>query len=243
MRTLSARARVIVLGSLVAAWTVLAACTVEEENPATTRNRGTGTTLDGSATGADGSSTTNPNNNGPLCGKYGGPTGVQSIAQTIVANSKSDCRISPTVVQAEQQRAINFTDCWTTFVQGNFGCPGISFSLGTTKDSKGEACNSQMPGVKFSELDFATFMDDVATTLEAKGVSADDVRLLAPAFNGASLKLIVDPSETKHRQCAPNCSQGGQACIRPILDAGPDVITPQDSGPNDSGIQDAADSG
>lgn len=231
MRTFSA-GRVVVLGSLVAVWTILAACTVEEENPGTARNRGTGSTLDGSASG-EGGQTVTPTG-APLCGKYGGPDGIKSIAQTIIVNSKSDCRISPTVTNAERERGVNFTDCFTQFVQGGFQCPGVSFSLGQTKDTKDKVCNSQMPGVQFSELDFDTFLSDVKLSLEAKGLSADDVRAIAPVFEGARLKLVVDPSKTTHRQCAAVCAPGGEACPKPVLDAGNDGQPPTDAG-NDTG--------
>jgi hypothetical protein len=222
MRTLSAHGRVVVLGCCVAVWTVLAACSVEDENPPTSRNRGTNTGADGSTgTGADGTAPSGA----PLCGKYGGLDGVKGIAAAIVAAAKADCRISPVVSNAEAERGTHFKECFDQFVGGGFQCPGVSFSLGQTKDSEGDPCNSQMPGVRFTDRDFNAFSENVKKGLESKGLTADEIRAIAPVFEGARLKLVNDPSKTKHAQCAPSCQQGGDACIR-IIDGGNDVQNP-----------------
>lgn len=237
MRTFSARSRMIVLGGFVGIWGILAACSVEDENPATTRTRGTGSTLDASPSGEGGSSETPKG--APLCGNFGGADGIANLALDILGAAGNDCRISPAIGDALNERPKNSRQCFTMFVQSGFQCPGISFSLGQTKDTDDETCNSQLPGVKFSNRDFNAFLEDVKKALETKGLNADQVRQIAPVFEGARLKLVVDQSNTKHRECAPSCATGGEACIRPIPDGGnkPDTGSPQDSGspPQDSG--------
>ncbi|MBX3222144.1 MAG: hypothetical protein KF795_16625 [Labilithrix sp.] len=227
MRTSSSRSRMVVLGCCVAVWSVLAACAVEDENPATTRNRGTDAGGDGApGTGADGSAATGA----PLCGKYGGLEGVRGIATEIVNAAKNDCRIGPAVDRAAQDRGANFKDCFEQFVASGFQCEGVSFTLGQTKDTEDRPCNSQMPGIRFTELDFNTFSQNVKTVLEAKGLSEDEVREIAPVFEGARAKLVNNGSRTKHAQCAANCTTGGEACVQPIIDAGNDAEPPPDAG-------------
>lgn len=234
MRTLSAVGRTVVIGSCLAVWTVLAACTVEDENPAApSRNRGVDSGVNTTPSGEGGAPT-----GAPLCGKYGGLDGVKGIAAAIVSAAKNDCRISPTVSQAERQRGKNFTECFDQFVAAGFQCPGVTFVLGQTKDSEDDPCNSQMPGVQFTQRDFDAFAKDVQDTLEAKGLTIDEVRAIAPVFESARLKLVNNQSKTRHRQCAPSCDVGGDACVEPIVDAGNDVNNP----PPDAG-DDANDGG
>lgn len=223
MRTLSGVGRAVVIGSCFAVWTILAACSVEDENPAApSRNRGGDSGISTNPSGEEGGVPTGA----PLCGKYGNLEGVKGIAAAIVTAAKNDCRISPTVTQAEQQRGKNFTECFEQFVAAGFQCPGVTFVLGQTKDSEDDPCNSQMPGVQFTQRDFDTFAKNVADTLAAKGLSTDEVRAIAPVFESARLKLVNNQSKQRHRQCAPNCEIGGDACIQPIPDAGNDVNNP-----------------
>ena len=223
MRTLSAGARVVVFGSCFAVWAILAACSVEDENPAApSRNRGGDSGVSTNPSESDGSTPVGP----AVCGKYGGNDGVKGIAGEIVAAAKNDCRISPVVSQAENQRGKNFKECFEQFVMTGFQCPGATFTLGQTKDSDDRPCNSQMPGVQFTQRDFDAFVGDVADTLTAKGFSQDELRAIAPVFESARLKLVNNQSKSRHRQCAPNCEAGGDACIEPVVDAGNDVDTP-----------------
>ena len=228
MRTLSAVSRVAVVGSCLAVWTILAACTVEDENPAAPpRNRGVDSGVSTNPSGGEGGTATGA----ALCGKYGNLDGVKGIAAAIVSAAKGDCRISPVVTQAEQDRGKNFKECFDQFVAAGFQCPGVTFVLGQTKDSEDRPCNSQMPGVQFTQRDFDTFAKDVQETLSAKGLTTDEVRAIAPVFESARLKLVNNQSKTRHRQCAPSCEIGGEACVEPIPDAGNDVETPvQDAG-------------
>ena len=235
MRTLSAAGRGIVVGSCVAVLAVLAACTVEDENPAgPPRNRGGDSGVSTNPSDTDGSTPTGI----AVCSKYGNSDGVKSIAADIVAAAKSDCRISPVISRAESGRGKNFKDCFDQFVQAGFQCPGVSFVLGQTKDSDGKECNSQMPGVQFTQRDFDTFVGVVAGALTAKGFTQDELRGIAPVFESARLKLVNNQSKTRHSQCAPNCEEGGDACVQPNppQDAGEDVANP----PVDAG-DDAAD--
>lgn len=239
MRTFSASSRVVVFASCFAVWTILAACTVEEENPATTpRNRRTDAGLDASlATEAGPGSSTGA----PLCNEYGGVGGVNAIATAIVSTLKADCRIAPIVQEAEQNRGKNFKDCFDQFVGSGFQCPGVTFVLGQTQDTEGKTCNSQLSGVQFGSLDFKAFTEDVREALKAKGLTDDHIKTLAPVFEGARLKLVTRNTPTdKYTSCAPGCAKGGSACV-PVIDAGNDADTPDAS--DDAGDGDAGDGG
>lgn len=219
------------MSSFLAAWAVLGfACTVEEENPASPmRNRGTDSGADGTATVGEGDA---PPAGAPLCGKYGGADGVKAIATAILDSAKADCRISPVVSEdVGQQRT---QECWSTFVGSSFMCPGVSFTYTATTDSKGQKCNSQLPGVQFSNLDFNAFLQDVQATLKAKGLTDDDIKAIAPAFEGGRAKLATgNVPNNKYTQCAANCTQGGESCIR-IIDAGKETGA-GDTGTGDTG--------
>ncbi len=218
MRTLSARSRVIVLSSFLAICTVVGfACTVEEENPATTRPRGPDASANSSgSTGEGGGEPTGA----PVCGKYGAYAGAQAIADQILATAKGDCRIATPLAGSDDAHA---SQCFQLFVGGNFQCPGVSFSLGISKDSNGEKCNSRLPGVDLSDIDFNVFLVSVQGAMKAKGVSDVDIKALLPAFEQARQDLVTnDVPKNKHTACAANCALGGEACIRPIIDAGND---------------------
>lgn len=233
MRTLSAAGRALVIGSCVAVWSILAACTVEDENPAApSRNRGGDSGVSTNPTGDGGTETPV----GPaVCGKYGGADGVSAIAAEIIAAAKADCRIAPVVSQAEQQRGKNFKECFAMFVQVGFQCPGVTFVLGQTKDSEGDECNSQMPGVRFTNRDFDAFVGDVAETLTSKGFTQDELRGIAPVFEGARLKLVNNQSKTRHSQCGENCAKGGDACVTPDPPPPPDAGDDGGDPPPDAG--------
>src|SRR5690606_34250654 len=90
MTTSSLRSRALVLSSVLAGWTLLGlACSVEEENPASNRVRGSeaGTSSSGS-TGAVGEEPAGA----PLCDKYGGTSQVIAMADGLVTRLMSDCR-------------------------------------------------------------------------------------------------------------------------------------------------------
>jgi len=214
------------------------ACSVEDENPATNRPRGTSSSSGGTSSGAGTSSGTSGDPVGaPLCGKYGGAENVKSIAAQIVATARADCRLSPTIGEAAND--LENVECWSIFVQGSFLCPGVSFTAGTTKRANGETCNSRFPGLDMSKADFDQFLVDIREALKAKTLTDDDIRAVAPAFEGARQDLTGGSQENLYSQCAAACEvPDKQKCIRPIPDAGP-----RDAGQDvrDSAPVDAAD--
>jgi hypothetical protein len=231
------RSRLIVLSSVALVLAAVGfACSSEEENPATQRNRGTSSSSGGTSSGAATSGGTSGAPAGaPLCGKYGGVDNVKSIASQIVATAKTDCRISPRITAASAD--LENLECWSIFVQGSFLCPGVSFTAGTTKRANGETCNSRFPGLDLTKADFDQFMLDIRDALKAKTLTDDDVRAILPAFEGARQDLTGGSQENLYSQCAATCQvPDAQKCIRPILDAGND-------GPRDAGVdaRDAAD--
>lgn len=238
MTTSSLRTRALVLSSVLAGWTVLGlACSVEEENPAPNRPRGT-TEAGAGSSGSTGSVGEQPTG-APLCEKYGGTPNVIAIADGIVISLLDDCRIGIVVKDGRERDAKHFDECFHQFVGGGFQCPGMTFTAGTTTDKSGDKCIKQLEDVTFSDADFNAFVDVVARTLKTKGLTDNEVRAILPVFEGARLRM-VDPElpRNKHRQCMPNCTLAkGDACVQPIIDAGPDgdAGNPQDSGETDGG--------
>lgn len=240
MRTLSLRSRALVTSAVLAAWTLIGfACTVEDENPATTRPRGSEAGPDGTTATDDGSVAPT---GAPLCGKYGGPAAVSAIADAIVTAAIADCRIGVVVENARNRNndQQHFDECFQKFVGGGFQCPGVSFSLGQTTDTSGDKCNKQLENVTFSNTDFNAFLQDVSSALKTKGLADDEIRSVAPVFEGARARLVGgNVPANKHTQCRANCTIATEACTPPVVDAGNDTgVT--DSGA-DTGVKDAAD--
>jgi hypothetical protein len=231
------------LSSVLAGWTVLGlACSVEDENPAPNRPRGT-SEAGASSSSSNGSVGEQPTG-APLCNKYGGVPNVIAIADGIVVSLLDDCRIGIVVENGRKNDAKHFDECFHQFVGGGFQCAGMSFTAGQTTDKDGRKCNKQLEGVTFSDADFNAFLDVVAKTLKTKGLTDDEVRAVAPVFEGARLRM-VDPAlpRNKHQQCKPNCNLAkGDACVQPIIDAGADGNT-QDSGGGGGGMDSGSEDG
>jgi hypothetical protein len=238
MRTLSRYSRAVVLSSVLAAWAVLGfACTVEDENPATTRPRGAEAGSDGTTATEDGSNTPT---GAPLCGKYGGTAAISALADSIVSAAIGDCRIGLIVENARNKDQAHFDECFQKFVGGGFQCPGVSFSSGQTTDSKGKKCTKPLENVTFTKADFDAFFSDATAALKAKALTDDEIRSIAPVFEGARLSLQGSTS-TKHTACRPSCDIAKDACTPAIVDAGNNNDTgTHDSGVNDSGNDTAA---
>jgi hypothetical protein len=235
MGTLSVRARLVVLSSCLTVWGTLWACSPDEENPGTSRPRGTssgGTSSGDTATSGgpgDGTGTTPP----PVqvCGKLGNEAGVKAIAAQIVENAKADCRISLLAKNAtnDNGESQHLMDCFGAFLGGGVACPGMSYVQGTTKDSLGKICESVLPKLKFSTQDWEAFgnfnkPDSAARkAFEGKLVGAE-LTGVAAIFEGKKNGLLNNEGVPigKHTACEGTCEAGGQACIR-IIDAGPDV--------------------
>ncbi len=241
MKTVSARKRLVV-SLVVAAWAAVAfACTVEDENPATPRNRPDAT--------ADGTISTQGGDDAapigdPICGKYGGPDKAKQIANAIIARAAGDCRIGTPITANAGDRA-HFEECFAIMLQGAFQCPGISYVAGQTKDSKGETCRSMQQAHQNLQLrlaDYNAFLEAVAAEFTAAGISLQDQSNIAPVFEGQKNSIVRQnnqPDKNTHCAC-PNGQFNGKPCTVIIPDAGQDVNLPD---ANDGGINDASDDG
>jgi hypothetical protein len=232
MRILSARARAALVLSCFGVWAVLAACTVEDENPATgTRNRTTTNSEGGTLTPS-----TDPTGL-PICAKYGGTDAVKALAQQVLDRSAADCRISP--LFAGRAGDQHFRDCFYAFFGSGFQCPGVTYVQGTTADSQGDRCESVLPDVQLSAEDWKAFADvnanpasSLRAVLDGKGLLLDELRSIGAVFEGKRAGLLNGGVPAgKYTQCAAGCTSGGTACIRP-QDAGTDA--------RDASAQDAA---
>jgi hypothetical protein len=238
MQNLGGRARVAVVSSMVVVWAFLAyACSVEDENPGSTRDRGVG---------ADGGSTVDPQGTpdaqigAPICGKYGGYDNVKTIAAGIVARVANDCRISAPIANLDANGTQHFAECFEIQIGGAFQCPGISYVANTTKDSKGQKCrdmSSAHKGLNLRSADFNAFVEDVAAELAAKGVTQDDIRAIAPVFEGTRTGVVQTNNQPdKNTFCT--CADGqymGKSCVveAGIVDAGTDATDAADAADGD----------
>jgi len=221
---------------MVVAWAALAyACAVEDENPGSARKGDAGTNADG---------TVDPLNNpdaqlgAPICGKYGGYENVKSISAAIIARVSADCRIGSPIAKLDPEGTAHFAECFQIQLGGAFQCPGVSYVSGTTKDSKGKACRDMTnahKGLNLRNADFNAFVEDVSAELTAKGLTPDDIRAIAPVFEGTRTG-VVQTNNQPDRNTFCTCADGqymGKACLP---EAG--VV---DTGVVDTGVVDAAD--
>lgn len=218
------------------------ACAPEDENPAApSRNRGGSTTADGATATEDPGSLPTALN----CDRWGGPTGVTELANAILDGAKNDCRISPAINAAMNEHKSHLNECFSAFMQSAFRCPGATFTLGKTEDSKGDECRTQAPGVELSERDYTALNEVMKDVVEGRNFTADEVRDMAIVLQNAKLQLVVNDEvpRDKYTRCAANCTSGGEACVRPQPEGGnpppPVPPPPPDSGTPDSGEPDA----
>jgi hypothetical protein len=222
----------------VLAWSLLAyACSVEDENPGSTRPRG----AEAGPGIEPGSSSGDTPPGAPLCGKYGGYTEVKKIAAEIVTHVAQDCRISAPIANLQPGRETqHFNECFEIFIGSTFQCPEAVYVANQTRDSAGERCRSMTQahqGYNLRTADFNAFVGAIGAGLRAKNVSEEDIRLLAPSFEGTRTGVVQtnnQPTKNTHCTC-PGGLYMGQSCTV-IVDAGIDVNdsgNPQDSG--DSG--------
>ncbi len=204
------------------------ACTVDEENPATSRPRGTE---------AGSTQTTDEGGSAPptgvaLCGKYGDFEGVKTIANMIIAKAKADCRVTNRFDAADQHA----TECFQQWVGSNFLCPGIAFSVGTSADLKGKKCESRYPGVTLTNGEFSRFMVDVSDGLKEKTLTDDEITKMLPAFEGGRGDLTKNNQSNNYEDCATPCEvPDKQKCVTPNRDAGVNDAGPKDAATNDAG--------
>ncbi len=236
MQTLGSRARVALLSSMVVAWAFLAyACTSTDENPGSTRNR------DGGGEGGNVDPLNNPDAQlgAPICAKYGDFANVKLIAAAITARVSADCRIGAPIANLDAKGKQHFAECFEIQLGGAFQCPGVSYISNTTKDSQGNPCRDMTnahKGMNLRKADFDAFVEDVAAELGAKGLSQDDIRSLAPVFEGTRTSVTqtnTQPDKNTFCTCA-NAEYMGKSCVveAGIIDAG-----------SDSDAKDSGDSG
>jgi hypothetical protein len=241
-QTLGSRARVVIVSSMVVAWACLAyACSSDDENPATTRNK-----VDGGGDGA-----IDPLNNpdaplgAPICADYGGYEKVKEISAAVLAKVSADCRISSPIAKLGPEQAAHLKECFEIQIGSAFQCPGITYVSNTTKDSKGNKCRDMTQahqGMQLRKADFDAFRDDLAASLTDSKLKTDDVKSIAAFIEGT--RNLVTQNNTqpdKNTYCAcsdPNPGEYmGKSCLPEAgIDAGTDADTGTDAA-------DAGDSG
>ena len=231
MQNLRSRVRMGVVSSMVVAWAALAyACSVEDENPGTTRKVDAGGGTEG---GIDPKNNPDAQLGAPICGKYGGYDNVKSISAAIIARVAADCRIGSPIATLNAEDTQHFAECFQIQIGGAFQCPGITYIAGTTKDSKGQNCRDMSrahQGLNLRNADFNAFVEDVSAELTAKGLTPDDIRAIAPVFEGTRTGVVQtnnQPDRNTHCSCAGGLYMG-KACLPEagiIIDAGIDTGT------------------
>lgn len=218
--------RLATLGALLGIWSALTyACAVEEENPGNPRaQRG----ADSGADGALGPTGTEPPLGAPICGKYGGYDKVKTIADAIIARAEGDCRIGPAFTRVDANKKAHLSECFQIQLGGMFQCEGVSYTAGTTVDSKNQKCRSMQQahqGMNLRKADFDAFMEAVATELTAQGLSMDDLRAIAPAFEGTRQQVTQTNNQPdKNTYCGcPNGEYMGKDCTPDLPEAGIDA--------------------
>ena len=240
MQNLGGRARIAVVFAMLCTWALLAyACSSADENPGSTRTRDSGVTGEG---GVDPQGTGDSSLGPAICGKYGGYNNVKVISAAIIARVAGDCRISAPIANLNPEQTAHLAECFQIQMGGAFQCDGISYVSNTTTDSKGQHCRDMTQahkGLNLRSADFNAFVEDIAAELAAKGVTPDDIRSLAPAFEGTRTGVVQtnnQPDKNTFCTCA-----GGQYMGKPCLpEAGVDA---SDSGSDASDAADAGDSG
>ena len=237
MQTLGSRARVVVVSSMVVVWAFLAyACSSEDENPGTTRNK----------TDAGDSGTVDPLGTGDaalgaaICADYGGYAGVKVIAGAVLTKVSGDCRISSPIANLNAESAQHLKECFEIQLGSAFQCPGVSYVSNTTKDSKGKNCRDMTAahkGMNLRKADFDAFRDDLAASLGDSKLTPDNVKSIA-AFVEGTRNLVTQNNTQPDKNTFCSCPDGkfdGKSCVPEagIIDAATDATDAADAG--DSG--------
>ena len=235
MKTVPSRVRALAVTSLIGVWTVLTyACTGGVENPAYVYvpDSGDSTGLSSVSIGAN------------ICGKYGGYDQVKLLADSIITTAKADCHLTPIIDDTDT----HLHECFQIFVGNSFLCPGVTFAENTSVDLKGVACESFIPGVKLSPLDwqaFAAFGGDASklsaseSVFRAYRLTSDELTAVGNFFAQKEESVLNSDIRTdKYSKCSAGC--GGDAC-NPDAGTPPPPPPPKDSGTpvKDTGIADA----
>jgi hypothetical protein len=234
MQNLRGRARIAIVSSMLCGWAFLAyACSAPDENPGSPRKVGTDSGSEGSV---DPQGTGDASLGAPICGKYGGYENVKTITNAIITRVAADCRISSPIATLNADQSQHLAECLQIQIGGAFQCPGISYIANTTKDSKGNKCRdmtSAHKGLNLRNADFNAFVEDVSAELAAKGVSPDDIRAIAPVFEGTRTGVVQtnsQPDRNTHCTCADGLYMG-KPCLPEagILEAGTDAADAADA--------------
>lgn len=220
-----------VLAGLVVFMTALGyACAPEDENPADPRSR-----ADSGAGGEGGSGEGGDNVKplgDPICGKYGGTGTVGAIADNILIRVAADCRIAVPITRLNTEGSQHLNDCFRIQLQAAFQCPGIKYESGVSVDNNNRKCRTMQQahqGLNLRTADFNAFVEDVAAELKAQGVSDEDIRNIAPVFEGTRTGVVqqnTQPTQNTYCSC-PNGEYNGKSCV---VDAGPDAYDGGDAG-------------
>ncbi len=235
MRTFSTKAKkILVRTSLLFVWAAtMHACTVEEENPAVPRRD--------AGTGTDSGTSTNTTEGGPtgapLCGKYGGFEQVKAMAGGILDRAQADCRIGAPFAGLPAESTQHLRECFEIQMGGAFQCPGVAYVANTTTDSAKRKCRDMTTahvGLGLRNADFNAFLESVTVELSARGMTQDDIRAIAPVFEGTRTGVVrVADQPDKNTFCT--CAGGlynGEPCVvdSGVQDAGEDVEDAGDAG-------------
>lgn len=234
MPILGARTRVTVISSLVLVWGALTyACSVDDENPGSSRNRDAGLNGDGSI---DPNADPDAAVGIPICDKYGGYDQVKAIASAILDRAKNDCRIGSPISTLSASDMQHFTECFQVQLGGSFLCPGIAYTANTTKDSKNQNCRSMSQahqGMNLRNADVTAFEEAVTSELSARGLSSDEVKSIAAVFEGSRTQVVQNQTQGD-RNTFCTCANGvynGKPCTvdAGILDSGTDAADAADA--------------
>jgi len=237
MTTVPSRVRALAVTSLLGVWAILTyACTGGIENPVYVyvpdSGNSTGVNSDGIPIGA------------AICAAYGGYDQVKLLADSIITTAKADCHLTPIIDDGDA----HLHECFQIFVGNSFLCPGEVFTEGTSVDSAGVACESFIPGIKLSPLDwqaFASFdldaskLSAAASVFRSYGLKPDELAAVGAFFAQKEESVLNSDVRTdKYTKCSTTC--GGVDCD-PDAGTPPPPPPPKDSGTpvKDTGIADA----
>lgn len=221
MQTLGSRARALVVSSMVVGWACFAyACSTEEENPGTTRNR-----TDAGGDGGPVNPLDNPDGSlgAPICATYGGYDNVKKIASAVLTKVAADCRINAPVAGLDGDQAQHLKECFEIQLGSAFQCPGATYVSNTTKDSKGKACRDMTQahkGLNLRKADFDAFRDDLVAALDDAKLTKDDIRSIA-AFVEGSRNLVTQNNTQPDKNTFCACPDGQYMGTSCVPEAGP----------------------
>jgi hypothetical protein len=238
-----ARARIawaVGIGAVLSAYG-LAACAGDDTNPPRA-NSSSGSSGGTDATTTEGGDQDTGTVDPQVCARYGGYTGVTTIADDILTAVKADCRIGANITALPNAGA-HLRQCFEKQLGTLFGCPGVVYDQATD----GKPCRSMADAHKDLNLrlaDFNAFISDTNAVLKTHNLSDSDRQAIVAAMNGTQTAIVPQNRGLGDVNCTcPNMEFDGGYCGIPDagLDGGKDGAT--DAPPDTGGITDAADEG